>query len=118
MPRQVLIVEDDLAFVALIQLALKDLDFEFHVARDGRQALELLPQRPYDLLIADYRLPHVDGVEIAKATVQRWPGCQIILISATRGGEISRHLKNLPIVGFIEKPFSPIQFRELVVKAQ
>ena len=113
---KVLIVEDDLAFVTLIQLALKDLAFEFHIARDGQKALELLKDTVFDLVITDYRLPNMDGLEIISAAVKYSPNCHIVLISASNADSLPK-LEDLPLLGFIEKPFSPIQFRELVAQA-
>lgn len=113
---KVLIVEDDLAFVTLIQLALRDLNFEFEVAKDGRSALEHLTNAPFDLVISDYRLPYIDGLEIIRKALRLSPNCKTVLISASSAESLPPELKDLPLLGFIEKPFSPIQFRDLVTK--
>ncbi|MFQ5636974.1 MAG: response regulator [bacterium] len=111
-----LIVEDDLAFITLIRLALKDLALELHVTRDGNEALALLQENIFDLVITDYRLPNADGIEIIKATAKYSPNCRIILMSATKVSSLPK-LDDLPLLGCIEKPFSPIQFRRLVTEA-
>ncbi len=115
--KKVLLVEDDLAFVTLIQLALKDLDFEFHIAREGQSALAHLQKESYDLVIADYRLPRVDGVEILQAAARRNPACKAVLITAADSEELGSRLGDLPLIGLIEKPFSPIEFRRMIISA-
>jgi len=49
MDKKVLIVEDDPPFITLIQLALRDMNFDFDVAREGNTALDRLSKSEYDL---------------------------------------------------------------------
>ncbi|MFQ5752889.1 MAG: response regulator [bacterium] len=115
--KKLLLVEDDKAFVNLIKVALRDLNFEFEVAKDGPSALEFLSKTRFDLIISDYRLPHIHGLDIIKAAKQNSPNCQIVLISAAAAEMMESNLEDLPLLGFLQKPFSPLQLRDLIVKA-
>jgi len=114
MSRRVLIVEDDLAFISLIELSLRDMDFDFDISREGTDALKKITQNEYDLIISDFRLPEIHGVDILKLAKKQNASCQTILISAAAEDAIGSDLKNLGILGFMQKPFSPIEFRRLV----
>ncbi len=115
--KKVLLVEDDQAFVRLVQLALRDLNFDFEVAEDGQCALELLMNTQYDLVISDYRLPHIHGLKVIQAAKQSNPDSHIILISAATAEMIDSKLERFPLLGFVQKPFSPIALRNLVTTA-
>ena len=111
---QVLIVEDDEAFVPLIQLALRDLNYEFDVVKDGQTALARLETNSYNLVISDYRLPYIHGLELLKAVKKMAPECNTVLITATDQEMIRPALKDLDLLAFIQKPVSPRQIRKIV----
>lgn len=114
---KLLIVEDDDAFVPLIKLALRDLNFEIDVAQNGHSALEQVSQTKYDLVISDYRLPEIHGLDILKAAKKHNNNCKIILISAANADMMDSNLEDLSLLGFIQKPLSPIELRNLVTQA-
>ncbi len=114
MNKKVLIVEDDPPFITLIQLALRDMNFDFDVAREGNTALDRLSKSKYDLVICDYRIPEIHGLEVLKSAKNQNPGCQTVLISAAGEDMMNTRLEDLNLLGFMQKPFSPIEFRAMV----
>lgn len=59
----ILLVEDDTLFITLVRDVLSMLGFrDVSVALDGKQALDALRKRPRDLVVLDWRLPHMDGI--------------------------------------------------------
>lgn len=115
--KKALIVEDDLAFIALVELALRDLDFEFDVARDGPTALHKLSQNRYHLVISDFRLPEIHGVDILRKAKKHNPDAQTVLITAANEDSLNIDIDSLGLLGFVQKPFSPIEFRDLITHA-
>jgi CheY-like chemotaxis protein len=79
----ILVVADhDLFRLALANL-LRSEGHEVEQAADGRQALEYLPTRPFDAVVMDAHLPHMDGLEACRRLRQR---SQVpVLILATNG---------------------------------
>ena len=61
---QVLIVEDERPISSLIRLALTKEGYACTCAYDGAEAADLLENNPYDLVLLDVMLPHVDGFEL------------------------------------------------------
>ena len=114
MNKKVLIVEDDPPFITLIQLALRDMNFYFDVAREGNTALDRLSKSEYDLVICDYRIPEIHGLEVLKTAKKQNPDCQTVLISAAGEDMMNTKLEDLNLLGFMQKPFSPIEFRAMV----
>jgi DNA-binding response OmpR family regulator len=50
-------------------------------ARDGNEALALVRQRPYDLVVSDIRLPGSNGYEVFKAVKEARPGCPVMFMT-------------------------------------
>jgi len=59
--RRILVVDDDAALREVLTVALADDGHDVDGACDGTEALALLEQRPYDLVLSDLRMPRVDG---------------------------------------------------------
>jgi DNA-binding NtrC family response regulator len=72
-------------------------------AEEGLSALE---SRNFDLLIVDYKLPGMDGLELLKRIQHEHCNAIKILITAYRNDRIVTEAKKLNIQGFIQKPFT------------
>ena len=115
--KKVLIVEDDEAFVPLIKLALREMNVVIDVAKNGAQALFQVKNQNYDLIISDYRLPEIHGIEILKAAKQKNSNCKMVLISAADTDMMEPDIIDLNLLGFLQKPLSPIELRKLISTA-
>lgn len=80
--RRVLVVDDIEQNREGISDLLAGYGFDVQVARDGREALEVLQQQPFDLLISDQMMPEVDGWQLLQAVRGRWPDMPVLLYSA------------------------------------
>lgn len=60
---------------------LEELDYETATASDPVQALEMFSKESFDLVITDYKMPHMDGCQFIQQLRARQPGIPIILIS-------------------------------------
>jgi CheY-like chemotaxis protein len=114
---KVLIVDDDAPFVELLKLAVRHFNFQLDVAKDGPSAIALLNKKRFDLVISDYRLPGMDGLNLVRIARNQNPDCRIMLVSAANENMISAEIKNLPHFAFIQKPLSPYQIRQAVKTA-
>ena len=61
-PRRVLVAEDNDTVREFIRRALESVSFEVAVAKDGQEALEILAQQSFDVLVTDIVMPVVDGI--------------------------------------------------------
>ena len=64
--KKVLLVEDDQDLAQLVSLQLQDIDVECRWISNGREALEVVTNEIFDLLLLDVMLPEVDGLEICR----------------------------------------------------
>lgn len=106
MSATILIVEDEKSVVDLIRGYLDREGFEVHVAQDGSAAIELAERLEPEIIVLDWMLPGLDGLEVL-ARLRRFSNAYVIMLTA-RVEEVDR------IVGlssgaddYLTKPFSP-----------
>jgi len=105
-PIRVLCVDDDVFVLGLVQETLQGAGFEVQTAVDGAHALQkiALEDRPYELIIADGRMPHLDGWGfIMQARAGGFKG-KIIVFSAYIDDDERKRYRALDIDRILEKP--------------
>jgi two-component system OmpR family response regulator len=114
-PPAILVVDDDPKLREVVGYALQREGYEVHEARHGGDALVLLGQRSFDLLVVDVSMPEVDGFEFVRRLRTGDDHTPVLFVSA-RSDEIDRIL-GLELGGddYVTKPFST---RELVTRVK
>ena len=81
---RILVVDDEEPIRSLVARALAQDGHEIVTADDGAEALDLITRRPggFDLLVADIRMPVMDGIALALATARDHPDIIILLMTA------------------------------------
>lgn len=115
---RVLIVDDSKTEldVMLFLIQKNSLPIISHTASDGEDALEMLKQNTYDILITDIRMPYVDGLTLSKEALQLQPGLKIILSSGYQDFSYAKTAISLGVEEYLLKPVNPEEFSELLVK--
>ena len=115
MKAHLLYVEDDesLSFVTRDNLELNG--YEVTYCADGRQAIQVIKERQFDLCILDVMLPEVDGFTIAKEIRKRDLQVPILFLTAKSLKEDKIHGLRLGADDYITKPFS---IEELLLKVE
>ncbi|HNG94651.1 MAG TPA: response regulator [Acidobacteriota bacterium] len=104
----VLIVEDDPLSAQLLQIVLKTNGYQTTVAADGLAALNLIEQSRFDLLLVDWMMPEMDGIELIRQVRSKVSPCPpIILLSALETGPAQAYALQVGATSFIAKPFQP-----------
>ncbi len=79
---QLLIVDDKENMRTLLKDALDGKGYEVTTAKDGAEAIALIADAVYDLVITDFNMPHANGLEVLKAAKSRSTATEVILITA------------------------------------
>jgi len=75
-------------------------------ARNGLAALEQLAAHPFHLLLTDYQMPGMNGLELAQVVRERFPDMLVVLMTGfLRIPDLPEKLRTLSLDGYIEKPF-------------
>lgn len=112
--RKILVAEDEPNLREGIAEAFRDAGHEVAEAEDGQKALELLEEQVFDLMITDYRMPNIDGLELLRQVRLRNPDIAVIMVTAFGTVEGAVHAMRLGAYDYIQKPFS---LEELEIKA-
>ncbi len=100
-----LIVEDDLAVLQGLKEILKDSRWDVEYATNGKAALEKVDG--LDLLVADLRLPGMDGLELLQEARRRRPGLQVIIMTAYGTIPSAVDAMRKGARAYLTKPFDP-----------
>lgn len=104
----VLIAEDDPGVVELLKTNLQYEDFEAGVATDGEEALMMIEERAPDLLLLDWMLPKVPGIEVCRRLRARGETSNMPIIMLTARSEEPDRIRGLDTGAddYVIKPFS------------
>jgi DNA-binding response OmpR family regulator len=115
-PKRILVVEDDLLVAHGVRMALAVDGHTVEIAPDGEQGLARFKQGKHDLVIADFILPKVDGLELAQAIKEMSPQSPIILITA-HADEIKSSMGKVSNIDLLlHKPFSVSELQAALLK--
>ena len=106
---QILLVEDESALVEILRYNLEKEGFAVATAADGEAALEAVTDHKPDLLILDWMLPHISGLEICRQLRRKPETRELPIIMLTARGEESDRVRGLEVGAddYVAKPFSP-----------
>ena len=107
--RKILVVDDEIHIVQVIAIKLRNNGFEVLTAENGVQALDIAKTQKPDLVITDYQMPVMTGLEFIEKLRQVADAAETPVIMLTaRGFAIDEDRKNkLNIASLLSKPFSP-----------
>jgi excisionase family DNA binding protein len=102
---RVLVVDDESSIRELLQKTLALAEYDVDVAPDGRAALERLRLGNYDLLIADLKMPGMDGLTLIREAKRLKTDLPVIIITGFSTESSAIEAVNLGVAGYLTKPF-------------
>jgi CheY-like chemotaxis protein len=115
----ILIVDDEESILSVLKNSLKKLGSTYQVstANSGEAALDQLEQRRFDLVVTDYRMGNMNGLELLEAIQGVQPGTRVILMTAYGSSEIEAQARHLQAYRYLTKPLEIKTFRGIVQEA-
>jgi DNA-binding response OmpR family regulator len=118
---QVLVVDDEMPIRSALVRSLTLLGYLAEGAASGHEALAMLEHNAYDVMVADIRMPGMDGVEVMRRACQMYPDLPIIIltghgtfdsaIAAIRSGAVDYLLKPASVAEIAAAVFNALQKR-------
>jgi len=84
------------------------------LAVDGVDAIRVMEQRSFDVILLDIRMPGPDGMDVLKTIKSRWPDSEVIVITGYPSVESAKQAVRLGAFNYLAKPLDP----DDVVKAE
>jgi CheY-like chemotaxis protein len=106
----ILLVDDDVIALALLKECFHQRGISIQCAENGENALQLMQQRPFALLLTDLQMPGMDGLELARKARRLVPNLPIVLCTGAATPEICALADQIGIARVVRKP---IRFSEL-----
>jgi two-component system NtrC family sensor kinase len=87
-------------------------------ASSGREALQWLEARYYDVVLTDIRMPDMDGLTLFEEVKRRWPerAARVVFVTGDTLSEALRELADSGRCAILEKPFAPGDVRRVVTE--
>ena len=114
---RVLVVDDEASIRDLLAKTLALAEYDVDVAPDGRSALERMRMYPYDLLIADLKMPGMDGLTVIREAKRYKADLPVIIITGFSTESSAIEAVNLGVAGYLTKPFRVPQVLSAAAKA-
>lgn len=113
----ILVVEDEDALATLLQYNLEKEGYEVLVAGDGEEALVSVDEKLPDLIVLDWMLPKISGIEVCRRLRQRSETRNVPIIMLTARGEESDRIRGLD-TGADDYVVKPVSMSELAARAR
>ena len=103
--RRALVVDDDSVFREALTVFLEEWDFEVRTAPDGLTGLAAFNAEPFDLILVDFQMPGITGLEMAAEVRRMAPQLPIALITGIAGILEAEAVAQAGITRILPKPF-------------
>lgn len=106
---KILIAEDDLVSARILQIFFSKQGEDVSIAQNGKEALEMLKNHPYDVLLTDWMMPEMDGIELVRQVRNFDSPPTIIMFTAINSEQAKQHMLKVGVDDYIIKPYKPTE---------
>ena len=113
----ILVIDDDEAHRSAMVIMLEDENYAVEEADSGERALEMINDRTYDLIITDYKMHKIDGMELLKLINDRDPLLKVIMVTGYGSIEHAVEAIHNGALDYIPKPVDPKKLKNAIYRA-
>lgn len=113
----ILIVDDELIVRESLGNWLKEEGYNVDTCDNGHEALEKLKQRSCDLLVADFKMPGMDGIQLLEKSKEIDPELQVLIMTAYASIDTAVQAMKKGAFDYIVKPFDPENVSQIIRRA-
>ncbi len=116
-PPHILLVEDDVNVGKGLQMVLKEEGYEVELAMTGLSALDTFRGNGFNLVVADLRLPDIDGMDVLKRISEDRPETKMLVITGYPSVSSAVKAVKMGVTDYLRKPFTEDEFKSAVSTA-
>ena len=117
MKTKILVVDDEAPHRQMLEVVLSAEGYEIHQAGDGQEAINLVEERFYDLILMDNRMTEVGGIEALKKIKEISPGIHVIIMTAYASVSTAVDALKSGAYDYLTKPLDIDELKILIDKA-
>jgi DNA-binding NtrC family response regulator len=117
MPEKILVADDERHIAEGLQMLLADEGYEVDTATDGNAAWKLVQENAYGVVLADLRMPQVDGLELFGRMRKAGIPSEMIIITGEGSVDTAKEAMREGAYDYLEKPLKIDRLKELIPKA-
>jgi len=114
---RILVVDDEEIVIQSCLRVLSGGGFQVDAARDGLEALSMINENGYDVLILDIKMPKMNGMEVLQRVKEAHPDIDVIMITGLHEIETAVQAMKLGAFDYLPKPFDPEELEMVVARA-
>ncbi len=115
--QNILLVEDEPSVARGLEMVLTDEGYGVNLAATGNDALNMFSGNGFDLVVADLRLPDIDGLEVIREIKQQRPDTAVIIITGYPSVSSAISAVRLGVEDYLRKPFTDDELIAVVGQA-
>ncbi len=112
----ILLAEDNIFNRKLAQNVFKSLGFEIDLAENGREAVKMAPEKPYDIIFMDLLMPEMDGLQAVGEIRKLGIETPVVAVTAVENPDTRSAAEALGIKDYLLKPASADQIKEILLR--
>ena len=112
----ILIAEDNVINQKVIKVLFKNLGYEIDIVSNGKEAIENINKKEYDIVFMDIMMPEMDGLEATREIRAMSNELPIIALTADLGNETKKNAYKSGINEFIGKPIKSDELKKIMIK--
>ena len=116
-PIQVLVLDDEPIVGSRIKPSLEKEGYGVEIMTDSQDAVERIKQKKFDIVVTDFKMSKVTGLDLLRIQKQLWPESAVIIITGYATMEIAREAMQSGVYDFIPKPFRLQELKEVIRRA-
>lgn len=104
---KILVVDDDEVVRLSYLRSLAGADWNVESVWDGNDALRVMEEKTFDVVLLDLRMPGLDGMDVLKAIKDKWPDTEVVIITGYPTVETVKEALRLGACDYLAKPVGP-----------
>ncbi len=113
----VLLMEDEMNIAKGLEMVMREEGYEVDLADTGQGALDKFRASEFDLLVADLRLPDMDGMDVVQHVREKRPRTNVVIITGYPSVSSAVEAVRMGVSDYLRKPFTEDEFKTAVKSA-
>lgn len=113
---KILVLDDEPIVCARLKPSLEKDGYRIETFTDSQSAMQRLEAECFDIVVTDFKMPGMDGMDLLKFIRQKWPRTRVIIISGFATVDVTREAFQAGVQDVIAKPFKIGQLKDLIKK--